>query len=284
MVNPGLKKIITFVLLTFALSAVPLTVIITAGSMKAAGTMWVLFVAWSPGVAAIITQLLFHRSLRGLGWGWGKTKYHALGYLLPLAYASVTYALVWLLGLGGISDRLPTGTVRFLLILVLGPVFNLIGTTGEEIGWRGLLVPELTKLTGYTGASLISGLIWAVWHYPLILFADYNNPSTPRWYSLICFTIMIVGISFGLSWIRLKSGSLWTAAIFHGSHNLYIQAVFDRVTVDTGITAYIIGEFGAGMAIMGLVVAFIFWTKRSAIERKEEGRFVFSKSGEQISA
>jgi membrane protease YdiL (CAAX protease family) len=124
----------------------------------------------------------------------------------------------------------------------------------------------LTELTGFTGASLISGLIWAAWHYPLILFADYNNPTTPRWYSLVCFTIMIVGISFGLNWIRLKSGSVWTAVIFHGSHNLYIQAVYDRVTVDTGVTPFIIGEFGAGLALMGLVVAFIFWRKRAGIE------------------
>lgn len=265
MLNTGSKKILFFVLLTFALSAVPLAVIISAGSMKAAGIIWVVFVMWSPGVAAIITQLVFHKSLRGLGWGWGQTRYQALGYLLPLAYTSVTYALVWLFGLGGISERLPTGTPRFLLLVVLGPVFNLIATTGEEIGWRGLLVPELTKLTGYTGASLISGLIWAVWHYPGILFADYNNPATPRWYSLACFSVMIVGISFGLSWIRLRSGSLWTAAIFHGSHNLYIQAVYDRVTVNTGITPYIIGEFGAGLAIMGLIVAYVFWRKRSAV-------------------
>jgi uncharacterized protein len=263
--NPGLKKTITFVLLTFALSAVPLAVIVSAGSMKAAGTIWVIFVMWSPGVAAIITQLVFHRSLRGLGWGWGKTRYQALGYVLPLAYTSVTYALVWLLGLGKISDRLPTGTARFLLIIFIGPIFNMIAATGEEIGWRGFLVPELTKLTGYTGASLISGLIWAVWHYPGILFADYKDPATPRWYSLVCFTVMIVGISFALSWIRLKSGSLWTAAVFHGSHNCYIQAVFNPLTVGIGITPYIIGEFGAGLALMGLVVAYVFWRKRGQL-------------------
>jgi membrane protease YdiL (CAAX protease family) len=265
LVNPGLKKIITFVLLTFALSAVPLAVIVSAGSMKAAGMIWVFSLMWSPAVAAIITRLVFHRSLRGLGWGWGKTRYQALGYVLPLAYTSVTYALVWLLGLGKISDRLPTGTARFLLIIIVGPIFNMIAATGEEIGWRGFLVPELTKLTGYTGASLISGLIWAIWHYPIILLADYNDPATPRWYSLVCFTVMIVGISFALSWIRLKSGSLWTAALFHGSHNCYIQAVFNPLTVGIGITPYIIGEFGAGLALMGLVVAYVFWRKRGQL-------------------
>jgi uncharacterized protein len=265
LVNPGLKKIITFVLLTFALSAVPLAVIVSVGSMKAAGMIWVFSLMWSPAVAAIITRLVFHRSLRGLGWGWGKTRYQALGYVLPLAYTSVTYALVWLLGLGKISDRLPTGTARFLLIIIVGPIFNMIAAIGEEIGWRGFLVPELTKLTGYTGASLISGLIWAIWHYPIILLADYNDPATPRWYSLVCFTVMIVGISFALSWIRLKSGSLWTAAVFHGSHNCYIQAVFNPLTVGIGITPYIIGEFGAGLALMGLVVAYVFWRKRGQL-------------------
>jgi membrane protease YdiL (CAAX protease family) len=265
MMNPSSRKVLTFVILTFALSAAPLAVIISAGSMKAAGMTWVVFVMWSPGLAAIITQLVFHRSLRGLGWGWGKTRYQALGYLLPLVYTSVTYALVWLSGLGRLRDGLPTGTMRFLLIVTAGPVFNMIATVGEEIGWRGFLVPELTKLTGYTRASLISGLIWAVWHYPGILFADYNNPMTPRWYSLLCFTVMIVGISFGLSWIRLKSGSLWTAAVFHGSHNCYIQAVFDPLTVGFGITPYIIGEFGAGLALMGVVIAFIFWRKRGEL-------------------
>lgn len=264
--NISRDKIITFIILTFILSAFPNYVLISTGSMKAAGTVWVVFEMWCPGIAAIITQLIFHKSLRGLGWGWGKTRYQALGYLLPLAYTSITYAAVWLTGLGGISDQLPTGTMRFIIIVLIGPIINMIVSTGEEIGWRGLLVPELTKLTGYTRASLISGLIWAVWHYPGIFFVDYNNPSTPHWYSLICFTIMIVGTSFALGWIRLKSGSLWTAAIFHGSHNLYIQAVYDRLTVNTGITPYIIGEFGAGLAIMGIIIAYIFWKKRSELE------------------
>jgi CAAX protease family protein len=76
---------------------------------------------------------------------------------------------------------------------------------------------------------------------------------------------MIVGISFALSWIRLKSGSLWTAAVFHGSHNCYIQAVFNPLTVSIGITPYIIGEFGAGLALMGLVVAYVFWRKRGQL-------------------
>ena len=64
----------------------------------------------------------------------------------------------------------------------------------------------------------------------------------------------------------MKSGSLWTAAIFHGSHNCYIQAVYDKLTVNTGITPYIIGEFGAALAIMGIIVAYIFWKKRSELE------------------
>jgi len=70
---------------------------------------------------------------------------------------------------------------------------------------------------------------------------------------------MIIGLSFAFAWIRLKSGSLWTGMFFHASHNLYVQMVFDQLTIDTGITEYITGEFGAGLAIVGLIIALIFW-------------------------
>jgi membrane protease YdiL (CAAX protease family) len=80
--------------------------------------------------------------------------------------------------------------------------------------------------------ALISGVIWSVWHYPILFFADYNA-STPAWYGAACFTVMVVGLSFAFAWMRLKSGSLWTAVLLHASHNLFIQRVFDPLTTDT---------------------------------------------------
>jgi uncharacterized protein len=111
---------------------------------------------------------------------------------------------------------------------------------------------------------LISGVIWSVWHYPLLLFGDYNS-GAPPWYSLACFTVMVIGISFVFAWMRLKSGSLWTATFLHASHNLFIQRVLTPLTTDTGKTKYVIDEFGAALAISALIVAAIFWQKRSEV-------------------
>jgi hypothetical protein len=54
---------------------------------------------------------------------------------------------------------------------------------GEEIGWRGFLVPELAKVSSFAAVGLISGSLWALWHAPMILFSHYNE-GTPAWYAL----------------------------------------------------------------------------------------------------
>lgn len=134
---------------------------------------------------------------------------------------------------------------------------------GEEIGWRGFLVPHLAPL-GFTRTALISGGVWALWHYPMLLFADYNA-GTPAWYGLSCFTVMTVGISFAYTWLRLRSGSLWTGVLLHTSHNLFIQGVFGPLTADTGPTEYVAGEFGAALAVVGLLVGYLFWRRRGEV-------------------
>jgi membrane protease YdiL (CAAX protease family) len=135
---------------------------------------------------------------------------------------------------------------------------------GEEIGWRGFLVPELAKRTSFTATALISGCAWALWHYPIVIFADYN-PGTAAWYALPCLTVQIVALSFVFAWMRLKSGSLWTGVLLHASHNLFIQAFFDPITTDTGRTKYVIGEFGAALSLVFILLGAYFWTRRNEV-------------------
>jgi membrane protease YdiL (CAAX protease family) len=276
------KKIGLFLVLTLAFSSVFYYFIISGGGLQASNAaLLVIGLMWCPGVAAMLTQVFFHRSLKGLGWKWGKTRYQVWSYLLPLAYAVCVYVSVWILGLGEINkdvlsraaerfgtEDLPVSVTIVLFPLVAGIVGLLpscLTALGEEIGWRGLLVPELAKTMTFAQTAFISGAIWAVWHYPLILFSDYRS-STPRWYAVVGFTIMVVGISFAYAWLRLKSGSLWTAMFLHASHNVFIQSVFDRLTAGTGVTEWIIGEFGAGLAIIGVVVGYVFWRKQGDLE------------------
>jgi len=256
------RKIGLYLVLTFAFSSVFWFLIIRGGSLGARGGLYVLLLMWSPGTAAILTRLILQRDLRGMGWGWGETRWQMAGYMLPILYASVAYMVVWYTGLGSPGGPRSGDPWRFVL---LGSLLSVRSATGEEIGWRGLLVPELSKVTGFTTTSVVSGLVWATWHLPLIFLADYHG-GTPTWYSALCFAVMVVGISFPMAWLRLRSGSLWTAAFFHATHNLYIQGYFDRATLDTGPTEWITGEFGAALAIMGIVLALIFWRLRGRVE------------------
>ena len=270
------KKIITYLVILLALSAIFYTLILSAGSLYVNGGIYVLGLMWCPGVAGMLTKLIYERSLRGLGWKLGKFKYLALAYLLPVGYCLVVYGLTWLSGLGGFPNvefltqlrqsYTSAATSDAVLIAIYAAnmaVFGLFGGLltglGEEIGWRGFFVPELCKITSYTKAMLISGAVWVLWHLPLILFADYNLPGIPRWYAAGMFTIMVMGISFAFGWLRLKSGSLWPAAVLHASHNLFVQSIFTPLTEIKPITPYVIDEFGFGLAILGILVGWFFW-------------------------
>jgi membrane protease YdiL (CAAX protease family) len=108
---------------------------------------------------------------------------------------------------------------------------------------------------------LISGAIWAAWHVPVIVGADYNS-GTPAWFAIPCFAVSVISMAFPLAWLRMRSASVWPATILHASHNLFIQSFFDQVTVDTGPTKYLVGEFGALLAGTIAVTAWLVWRAR----------------------
>jgi membrane protease YdiL (CAAX protease family) len=269
------RKILTYLVLAFGLSSIFYGLIISAGGLNARGGLYVLGLMWCPGVASLATRLIHQGNLRGIGWGWGKTRYQVVSYLLPLAGGLVVYGLVWATGLGGFSaanlthDRsLPVSLCLLATVVFLqGAVFAF----GEELGWRGLLVPELAKVTGFGGTAIVSGAVWVLYHVPLILFSDYHS-AAPRWWSLLFFTLTVFFASVGFAWMRLRSGSVWTGVILHASHNLFLQAVFDRLTVDRGKTQWITTEFGLGMALFYGLVAWICWRRRGELPAPAQDR------------
>jgi membrane protease YdiL (CAAX protease family) len=120
----------------------------------------------------------------------------------------------------------------------------------------------------FTKLSLLTGVIWATWHAPLLLFADYNS-GTNRVYAMSCFTVMIIATSFIFAWLRLKSESLWPPVVLHASHNLFVQTVFDSMVRDTGKTLWYTTEFGAALAVVTAGFAMYFWTRRADVESKQ---------------
>lgn len=279
--NQSRRAITLFLLITFALSSIFYFLIIHTGKLGSGFGMYVTGLMWCPGLSALITTRILKRKISGLGWQWGKTKYQFRSYIVPLLYALTAYIIIWASGWGGFYnndfvkqisasfgwDQLPKGFVILFYFILMGS-FGMAGSAaaalGEEIGWRGFLVPELSKNMSYTKTSLITGIVWSLWHYPILLFADYNS-GTPAWYGLTCFTVMVISISFVFTWFRLKSNSLWTGVILHASHNLFIQSIFSPLTKDTGNTKYFIDEFGAVLPVVCICVAVFFWKKRSEL-------------------
>jgi len=278
------NKIFIFLVLTACMSAFFSYKIISNSSLEG----YALPNMWGPGIAAILTNLLFQRNLRGMGWQAGKFRHWVSAYFLPLLYASIVYGVVWVSGLGILSLEAPSRIARdfvplgehsmvfyagiyVLVTLVLGFIMSFVSALGEEIGWRGLLVPELAKKYSRTQTALISGIVWAVWHYPILIFAGYRNAETPVWFSLTCFTAMIIGISFICTWLRLDSGSLWVCAVLHATHNMFIQQVFNIMTVNKSIAPYLTDEFGIGLALLAVGMAVFLWRRDIALHGNQPG-------------
>lgn len=262
------KRVTTFIVLTFLLSILPYIRIISDKTLEGNG-LFVFLLMWAPGLAAITTKQLFDKNQKGLGWRIGKLKYIGASYLIPLLACLIVYPAVWLIGVGevnllGIGETNSESIIRILIYSTLGISGALITATGEEIGWRGFMVPELFKKYSFTKTSIIIGIVWSLYHYPLLLFSDYNN-DTSIVLSMIFFTISVFSICFITTWLRMKSGSLWTGAVIHASHNLFVQEIFDPITVDLGSTRLITTEFGIGLSIVYALVAFYFWKRRAEL-------------------
>ncbi len=269
------RNVVTFLVLNWLFSSVFYSLTLVAGKLGAGGGNYVFGLMWCPAFAALATCRLRKIDLNELGWRWPKARYAVMSYATPLIYALIAYTIVWATGLAQFFNQdfikqiaagyawtnlSPTSTAFFYILIAatLGVIKSCTSALGEEIGWRGFLVPQLSKITSFPKTALISGVIWSIWHYPLLIFADYNS-GAPAWYGVTCFTIMVIGISFAFAYLRLKSGSLWTGVLMHASHNLFVQGIFDPFTRESKLSKYVIGEFGAALAIMGIIVGIIFW-------------------------
>jgi membrane protease YdiL (CAAX protease family) len=275
------RQILVFILLVIVLSAIPDSLMVYRGNLRIGHALAVYAVMWCPALAAFITCALFRIDIATLGWNFRPVKYEWMGYFLPLVYAVPVYLVVWLAVDGSFayaafasaqakdwsfpgSPGFATWALAVPLLATIGVIRSVSSALGEEIGWRGFLLPRLTTRFGFTLGCTVSGLIWAAWHYPGILWAGYDSEA-PKLFALVCFTLMVVADAFVLGWLRLKSGSLWPCAILHASHNLFIQGILDQMTAQTGRSVYLTSEFGAGMVVTTALVAGWLWTRRSEL-------------------
>jgi membrane protease YdiL (CAAX protease family) len=131
--------------------------------------------------------------------------------------------------------------------LTYAPLINMFPAVGEEAGWRGYLYPELKKLYGRKKGILLGGVIWGAWHWPLIWLIGYEyGMDYPGFPVAGILTMVVACTSIGclLSWLRLKTGSVWPCAVAHGAINAISNAAVPFCTI---------GATLAGPSPLGLV-------------------------------
>lgn len=247
------KRILIYLAVAFGISwATALIIFLTGGIEKSPqiipGTKLTLAFAlvatiymMAPSFAHIITRLATREGWKDV-WlrpnfkrGW---PYWLAGWVVPAVMTIVGSIVFFLLfpqyfdpalkTLTGLLEESGQGNVNPWLVVVLNtvqavlisPVVNGLFTFGEEFGWRAYLQPKLMPLGGRK-TMLWMGVIWGVWHWPVIAMGHnygLDYPGAP-WLGLLAMVWFTLLVGVFLGWITLRSGSVWPAVIGHAALN-----------------------------------------------------------------
>ncbi|MBO0452644.1 CPBP family intramembrane glutamic endopeptidase [Candidatus Enterococcus murrayae] len=257
------KAVITFLILCFALSTIFYVLIINYQIMNMSYLLM-----WCPGIAAIIVKRLYHRDEKMFNLKKGKLKYVLSGIEIPLLYSLSSYGIYLIMrGNGVITGNTLRTLLSQPLILLLYIAIFFITALGEEIGWRGFLNREMFELFGYRKGAFLTGCIWAIWHLPLIVTGYVS--SIPVWYQVPIYVIQCIAMSYPMSYLSLKSKSVWPAAVFHFAHNFVIQILLDQ-SIGGQNKPYLVGE--TGILTIAIILIVCYFYAKKPLDSLEESR------------
>lgn len=251
------KKVMTYLGILCILCPIFYFASIKSGVVSG-GSIFLIGLMWMPAFAAICTKLLYDRSLKGIGWrirGWRQIGF---AYVIPLFSCLIVYGFAWITGLG---DCTSPGIIPLFVMATFGLLGSMITAIGEEIGWRGFLLTELRATLSYKKINLIIGIIWYIYHLPVIVFSNYNNGN--KFASAICFFVMVMSMTVIANALCIKANSMWPSVVLHASHNLFVQSVFDTMTITKAYTQYVTSEFGIGLALCYTIIAILVLRKKA---------------------
>jgi membrane protease YdiL (CAAX protease family) len=254
-----IRRILIFLAFAFGIAwAAALVIYLTGGlvgspQIGSGFTLALLLMAtvymWAPALANILTRLITREGWKEMGLrphfkkGW---LYWLIAWILPSLMTVAGAALFFVLfpryfdsslstvrqmtakspSLGNLS---PWTVLIIQLVqgVLLSPILNSIATFGEEFGWRAYLQPRLMPLGGRKTMLLI-GLIWGIWHWPVIFMGyeyGFSYPGYP-WVGPLLFLWVTFGLGIFLGWLTLRSKSVWPAVIGHAAINGIAGAAF----------------------------------------------------------
>lgn len=195
----------------------------------------------------------------------GRVRWWLAAWFIPAALAILGAVLYFLLfpnrfdcstpaltaQLAAMGSPLPgwiIAVVAFIQSVTYAPFINMFFALGEETGWRGWMTPFLAARMERKKALVLSGVIWGVWHWPVILLAGYNF-GTGYWGAPftgaleMCLACVALGIL--LSFLYEKTNSIWAPALAHGAINA--AAGIAMYFLPIGTTAMILGPTPLGL-------------------------------------
>ncbi len=190
-----------------------------------------------PAIVVLMIIIWQDGDFANYGLIFGGLKYYILAYFLMVGYHFVHSLISAGLGLGRFVEiteglggyypgmEMPPAQLLYMLAFISAPLQNLILGLGEEFGWRGYLLNRLMA-KGLRFTIITGGLIWGVWHAPVILLG-HNFPGRPVLGMLL---MVVVAIPFNavFTWFRLKSGSVVVVGFAKGVFNatIFLGGVF----------------------------------------------------------
>lgn len=289
------KRVLIFIAFAFGIAwLVALGLYLTGGLTGTPYTVTILAVGYmgAPALAHILTRLITREGWQGLylrpnfkrGWIYwlicwvAPAIFAILGMviffaLFPQYYAPNFSAVTKLMQQSAAAgqpvpamDPWVIVLIQILTALFAAPILNAIPILGEEFGWRAYLQPKLMPLGGRK-AMLLMGVIWGLWHAPVIAMGHNYGTSYPGapWVGILATIWIMFILGTFLGWAVLRGGSVWPAVIGHGAIN-GIAAIY--VFFTQGSPNLVLGPSLAGIiSSLGVaVVVFIIFLKRDALK------------------
>ena len=243
-------------------------------AMRSAGEGAAVVAMLTPLTAVLLMQLVVTRDGRtragwaGLGLRHAAFRVWPIAIALPVAILAASEGVVALTGLThGDVSALPGAPD-----LAIGAVVTALFCLGEEIGWRGYLLPLLQR-DGRPAPALRTGFLHGLWHLPIVFVVPgaYLTDGN-RWLTVPLFLAVLTTAGALYGWLRDVSGSIWPAVVTHGAFNFVLNIAVDtRPTNDLDTVALIGHE--TGVATLGLLVlsaVFLSATRRTPAPRGAE--------------
>jgi len=265
---------------------VPLTTLARVLVVKNGMTLpLVAYAMWTPAIASVLTRLIRREGFQDVSFRFrtpGMKWSVLVACLYPFVLCSLAYGGAWMTGLADFSWTLPQSVrpvlshlpmpVSFLIWVMLVSIIHLPMSLalafGEELGWRGFMLTRLIEADIPFPVAL-SGIIWGLHHVPVILSGQYTPSGATGPAAIIPFMIGITAAGFAFAAVRLKSGSVWPAVLFHGVFNIVTQ---DGFGVALQHTSKWLGEAGyLETAVEVMLAAGVWLWFRKTIETYPPG-------------